>query len=240
MKPLVVSYGAGANSTAMLVEFVRRGLRPDFILFADTGAELPETYAALDTVAAWAVSQGFPEVQIVRATGKTLEQDCLDRRALPSIAYGLKTCSQRWKIEPQRKRLRALGLTEWRQAVGYDAGEPWRLRPSDDPRIENWAPLIEWDIDRQACECICDSAGLPYRKSACFFCPSSKKWEVIRLAEMHPDLARRALEIEASAELTTVKGLGRNWAWADLLTQEAAQQKLFDAYPPEMPCGCHD
>src|SRR5262249_31380661 len=45
--PLVVAYGAGVNSTAMLVEFARRGIRPDLVLFADTSAEKPETYEYL-------------------------------------------------------------------------------------------------------------------------------------------------------------------------------------------------
>jgi hypothetical protein len=30
--PLVVAYGLGVDSTAMLIEFVRRGIRPDHIL----------------------------------------------------------------------------------------------------------------------------------------------------------------------------------------------------------------
>ena len=42
--PLVVAYGLGVNSTALLVEFVKRDIRPDLILFADTGGEKPETY----------------------------------------------------------------------------------------------------------------------------------------------------------------------------------------------------
>lgn len=48
--PLVVSYGAGVDSTAMLVGFVRRGIHPDYILFADTGGEKPETLAFLPLV----------------------------------------------------------------------------------------------------------------------------------------------------------------------------------------------
>jgi predicted DNA-binding WGR domain protein len=48
--PLVVAYGLGVNSTAMLVEFARRGIRPDLILFADTGGEKPETYQYLDVI----------------------------------------------------------------------------------------------------------------------------------------------------------------------------------------------
>ena len=37
--PLVVAYGLGVNSTAMLVEFARLDIRPDLVLFADTGLE---------------------------------------------------------------------------------------------------------------------------------------------------------------------------------------------------------
>jgi hypothetical protein len=34
--PLVVAYGLGVDSTAMLVELAQRKIRPDLILFADT------------------------------------------------------------------------------------------------------------------------------------------------------------------------------------------------------------
>ena len=93
MTKTVLSYGAGTNSTAMLVGLSERGERPDAILFADTGGERPSTYAHIAEVSAWCVANGFPEITIVRAPGKTLEQDCLDRNALPAIAYGFKTCS---------------------------------------------------------------------------------------------------------------------------------------------------
>ena len=36
---LVVSFGGGTNSTAMLVGMSERGIIPDAILFADTGGE---------------------------------------------------------------------------------------------------------------------------------------------------------------------------------------------------------
>ena len=45
--PLVVAYGLGVDSTAMLIEFADRAIRPDLILFADTGGEKPETYQYL-------------------------------------------------------------------------------------------------------------------------------------------------------------------------------------------------
>ena len=44
----MVSYGGGANSTALLVGLHQHHIPVDLVLFADTGAEHPHTYAYLD------------------------------------------------------------------------------------------------------------------------------------------------------------------------------------------------
>ena len=241
--PLVVAYGGGVNSTAMLVEFHRRGIKPDLILFADTGGERPSTYQAVGMVSQWCKRNGLPHIEIVTATGKTLEQDCLDRKALPSIAYGAnKTCSQRWKMAPQERRIREVfGKQKLVKAIGFDAGEPRRQKASLEEQFVNWFPLIEWDIYREDCVEICQSEGLPTAKSSCFFCPSMKRTEILELARLHPDLAKRAIEMENNAQLTSVKGLGRNYAWGDFLKNEADQMRLWPEYEsPEIPCGCYD
>ena len=41
----MVSYGGGVNSTALLVGLHQHRIPVDLILFADTGAEHPHTYA---------------------------------------------------------------------------------------------------------------------------------------------------------------------------------------------------
>jgi 3'-phosphoadenosine 5'-phosphosulfate sulfotransferase (PAPS reductase)/FAD synthetase len=79
--PLIVAYGLGVDSTAMLVEFARRDIRPDAILFADTGGEKPETYRYLSVITPFLKSVGFPEVTVVRyqrtrSTYDTLEGQC--------------------------------------------------------------------------------------------------------------------------------------------------------------------
>lgn len=100
--PLVVAYGLGVNSTALLVEFAGRGIRPYLILFADTGGEKPETYAYLPVVQAYLEAEGFSPVVTVRyepkrATYHTLEGQCLATGTLPSLAYGGKSCSAKYK-----------------------------------------------------------------------------------------------------------------------------------------------
>ena len=54
-------------------------------------------------------------------------------------------------------------------------------------------------------------------KSSCFFCPNMRPHEIMELNALYPHLAERALKIESNAELTTIKGLGRRFAWSDLL-----------------------
>src|SRR5207245_721355 len=106
-KPMFVAYGGGTNSTALLVGLAEREQRPDLILFADTGGEKPETYAHLNTMNEWLVTRGFPLITVVHKSSKyaSLEDECLTRKTLPSLAFGWRSCSDKWKQEPQRKFL---------------------------------------------------------------------------------------------------------------------------------------
>lgn len=231
---IVVSYGAGTNSTAMLIGMHERDERPDLILFADTGGERPETYRHRDAVSDWCDVVGFPRIVTV-AEAVSLEADCLTRGALPGIAYGFKSCSDHYKIRPQKRWLKAHGITAPWFWVGIDAGEAHRAKYE-----ETHYPLIEWDWGREECVEAIRRAGLPQPgKSACFFCPSSKPHEILELKRQHPDLIKRALAMEARAELTSVKGLGRSYAWADLVRYDDAQMDMFKG-AVEMPCGCFD
>jgi hypothetical protein len=262
----------------MLVEFAQRGIRPDLILFADTGGEKPETYRYMPVIQAYLKRVKFPPVVTVRyepktATYRTLEEQCLATGTLPSLAYGGKSCSIKYKVQPQNKLItatyppaefvgkgkrvvRAIGFdaTEGRRtyagvvkAIGLDAGEQHRLtwaKPKPDgekkPGREAWLdanffcywyPLhSDWRMDRAACERAIRGAGLPVPvKSACYFCPASKKPEIVALGVRHPELLKRALAIEANAKpnLTSVVGLGRSFAWADFLA-DLNDTPLFD------------
>jgi hypothetical protein len=233
--PLAVAYGLGVDSTAMLVEFAARGVRPDLILFADTGGEKPETYAYLPVIQEFLRRAGFPEVVTVRyvptrAAYRTLEQQCLHTGTLPSLAYGGRSCSVKYKKTPQDRFLRHWppAVECWSRggkvvkAIGFDAGpaDARRRRFIEDELCRYWYPLEEWGYDRGRCQEVIRAAGLPVpMKSACWFCPASKKAEIVWLREHHPELLDRALEIErnAQAKLRTVKGLGRSFSWERFL-----------------------
>jgi Phosphoadenosine phosphosulfate reductase family len=227
----IVSYGAGTNSTAMLIGLYEHNERPDLILFADTGGERPETYRHLQVVNDWCRSVGFPLIVIVRET-ETLEENCLRRKALPGIAYGFKSCSEHYKTRPQKRWLKEQGIKDRQFLVGIDAGESHRAKNSD-VRY----PLIEWDWGREECIEAIERVGFQQPgKSSCFFCPSLKKPEIYKLKLDHPELLERALRIEANAELTSVKGLGRRFAWRDLINGS----QIDISVTPEIPCMCFD
>jgi 3'-phosphoadenosine 5'-phosphosulfate sulfotransferase (PAPS reductase)/FAD synthetase len=233
--PLVVAYGLGVDSTAMLVEFAAREIRPDLILFADTGGEKPETYAYLPVIQDFLRRAGFPEVVTVRYVPKraayhTLEQQCLHTGTLPSLAYGGRSCSIKYKKSPQDRFLRQWppALECWARggkvvkAIGFDAGpaDSRRRRFEEDARFSYWYPLVDWGYDRGRCEEVIRAAGLPVLpKSSCFFCPAMKKPEIVWLQEHHPELLERALEIERNArgKLRSIKGLGRRFSWESYL-----------------------
>jgi hypothetical protein len=100
--------------------------------------------------------------------------------------------------------------------------------------------LIERGLFRKDCIEIIKAAGIkPPGKSACFFCPSSKKHEILELKKNNPALIKRALTIEQQADLTSIKGLGRSWSWKDLVEYDDAQDDLFECFVG-IPCDCWD
>jgi hypothetical protein len=250
----IASYGGGTNSTAMLIECAKRGIKVDLILFADTGGEKPHTYEYVKRFSAWLVENGMPEIITIKKGGRqeTLEEELLRLKALPSIAYGWKTCSQKWKIAPQHKYVNNWepARKEWAagnkiiKLVGFDADEAGRADayiPEDQlKKYENWYPLIEWEMGREECLETIKEAGLCLPgKSACFFCPNSHAPEIKALGAVYPDLLERALAMEANANLTAVKGLGRRWAWKDVIATDDMFLEDF-SLAPELACGCYD
>lgn len=231
--PLIISYGMGVDSTALLVGLAERGIRPDKILFADTGSEKQVTYDyGIQVMPTWLESVGFPPITWVRYMPQnfknwppygSLEENCLTNSTLPSLAFGFKSCSQKWKIAPQDKWTKAWqpAREAWsdgmkvRKTIGYDAGPADMRRRNhagalEDPLFSYEYPLIAWGWDRDRCKQVIAAAGIPVpEKSACYFCPATKPHE---LHVMDKENLRRIVMIEARAtpKLGKVEGLWRS------------------------------
>lgn len=225
---VVVCYGAGVDSTAMLLAMYDQGIRPDLITFADTGGEKPETYEQVGKMNSWLRSKGWPTVTWCKK--KTLDSTPYDDLAgnnihnetLPSLAFGMKSCSIKWKQGPQdiilkgakRGPMKRDPHPLWIQAqergvklvklIGYDSS-PADIRRSKKVKREDadflYAyPLQDLGWTRDDCIKRILEEGLQVPiKSACFFCPASQKWELYWLAARHPQLFMRALKLEHAA-----------------------------------------
>lgn len=99
--PVMVAYGGGVDSTAMIIEMLSRGEVIDQIMFADTGSEKASTTAYVTMFKAWCETRGVP-FEIVRYEPqnfknfppyKSLLENCLTNATLPSIAFGFSSCS---------------------------------------------------------------------------------------------------------------------------------------------------
>lgn len=214
-RPWGINFGGGLNSHALVIECYNRGHWPDWILFCDTGSEKPQTYEAIDRFAAWLDEHRFTPLSRTRwereepipdgRTFEPIEDYCLRTGYLPSIAYGNKGCSYKYKRQPGEKWRKERGFEATVYALGFDAGEHKRVsRPKcarvEGPLEEPWYPLYAWKIGRAACERIVADAGLPpVPKSACFFCPNMKPHEWRALAKDNPELFARALALEQNA-----------------------------------------
>lgn len=264
--PIILSFGAGVDSTAILVEFWKRDIRPDHIVFADTGGERPDIYSHIKRVDAWLKKVDFPPVTVVRKRMKdgsigNLEEECIRQKTLPSLAFGRKKCSLKFKIGPIDAHLKKLKLGRCVRVIGYGTGELDRALSgleSASKRIAEtiaksrkkkgneefyWFPLIDWKMDREACKKSSSAIGFCTAKSSCFFCPGMRPKEIIKLRDEYPELMKRALAIENGFKpRSTTIGLGREWTWQGVLDAHDSQPQFDfgDWKAPAMGCGCTD
>lgn len=228
--PSVLSYGVGVDSTAMLIELVSQGRKPDLVLTADPGAEKPETYAYLDMMRGWMANHDI-EFHVVRYVTKRFKNyppyndlagSLLTNGCLPSIAFGRSSCSLKYKAAPQEAFIKTWqpAIDAWARGekviryIGYDASKRDGQRYAhaatiEDPLFDNSYPLREWLWDRDACENRIRAEGLPVPpKSSCVFCTAMKPDEVRALPEYWLRMIV-LIEARAAPRLRTVEGLWR-------------------------------
>lgn len=227
---IAVCFGGGVDSTAMLVALKRAGIRPHIITMADTKGEKRRTYEHVERMQPVLKSWGFPQIDMVEYKTKpdtgydSLEGNCVKNETLPSLAFGMKSCSIKWKQGPQDQFL--MGAKSgpnaqpahpiWLEAqrrgvkiiklIGYDNGKADQRRSknlkSSDDDFDYFYPLQLLGWERKDCvRAIVEELGTEFVpiKSACFFCPASKHWELYWLAANEPELFERALRIERVA-----------------------------------------
>lgn len=228
--PVIVSYGAGVDSTALIIERHARGERIDMVLRA-LMPEKRETLEHIEIFEDWMDERDIPHTTVSYAprTFKhwppyyDLLENCLTNATLPSIAFGFSSCSLKWKVAPQDAWTKAWAPAQraWAHGskvvrlIGYDAGKRDSQRYAhaegySSDLYEYQYPLREWGWDREACTARIRREGLPVPvASSCFFCTGMTPDEVRALPAEQLRLIV-LLEARAAPRLRTCEGLWRS------------------------------
>lgn len=197
----VLSYGAGVQSTALLVMSNRgdHGVpRADVAIFADTQDEPKWVYDQLK----WAQEWSEIPVEVVTA-GKLSEGWGGEKRfaSIPAFAEsgGLlrRQCTREFKITPITKRLRTLrdNGPKVTLMIGISLDEAHRMKPNRETWITNIWPLVDARLNRQECKNYLAARGLPVpKKSSCVYCPYHSNSHWLDMKRNHPAEWSRAVD----------------------------------------------
>ena len=245
-----VSCGGGVNSTAMIICMLNEGIEFDEIIFADTGAEWPETYEYIDYFTKEYLSKRGYVVTIITSQGLGVRNESLleHYQRLSIIPHRVRrSCTSDWKIKPLHRYYQ----TPCVQYLGIDAGEAHRAKPSRNDEIVSEFPLVEAGIDRKECERIIRKDGLCLpKKSGCYFCPFARIGQFKELYQSHPGLFNIVLDLEKAHEEKFNQGKEVKyyikdkpmWEYAERfkaeLEAEDMQLELWDDPQDSMNCLC--
>lgn len=216
----VFSTGGGTQSTAIAALIIQGKLpKPDFVVIADTGREMPTTWQYLDTVTRPALKAIGVEIHRV-SKAQYGEPGCLgdySKRGdgdllIPvfsdingSVSKLSAFCSDKWKVVVVSNFLsREYGLTpskccKW---IGFSMDEPVRVLRK--MQSQDWKkgllrfPLVH-DVPTKRHEAVrlVEKMGWPKPpRSRCWMCPNQSDYEWAEVQQDYPQLFDEAIKLD--------------------------------------------
>lgn len=197
----VLSLGAGVQSSTLYLMSCAGEIKPifDAAIFADTGAERPETYKYLEYLLKLSQAGGPPIIHLTTDNlGAHMRAAQTRGIGIPAPMYtehvngkqGMlpRQCTKDYKVLPIRRTVRRLlnHKTRSRRAwvsLGISIDEAHRAKESRVKFIINKFPLLDRQMNRTDCEQWCGDHHHPIPpRSACYFCPfqSDRQWAALR------------------------------------------------------------
>ena len=221
----IISLGLGVQSTAMyLMSSLGHIDRADYAIFADPGAELPDTYKLWKSLKKWQKNNNGIPLIIKR---KSYYKDLIDANkkdirvaSIPAFteSQGMirRQCTEEYKIKVVIKEVRRLHSLKKRQRMkltemflGISLDEIQRMKTSQLYNIKYKYPLIDKRITRNDCIKFLENYNFKnVKKSACIFCPfhSNNSWKDLK--KNYPSEWKKVIKIDKAIRNTlTKKGL---------------------------------
>lgn len=193
----VLSYGGGAQSTALLLMALKgeiNGVIPDYIIFSDTGWEPKSVYDWIDKVNNY-IKKTFGR-EIIFTNGGNIREDLLNAvkhgkrvASLPFYTLNddgergmvMRQCTMEYKIQPIKRKIKELLGYKKNERVkeivhiwkGISTDEIQRVKPMKEKWLVAEHPLVDIvNMDRSACVAYVEREGLGTPpKSSCIGCP---------------------------------------------------------------------
>ena len=230
----ILGLSGGKDSTALAI-YMRDRVPEMEYFFCDTGAELPETYEYLSKL------EVFLGKAIVRLSSDRTFAHWLKvyKGTLPSP--NMRWCTKVLKIEPLEKWI---GTDSAISYVGLRADEASRKGyMSSRPNAMSVFPFIEDGIEIVDVERILIESGIgkpeyyEWRsRSGCYFCFYQRKSEWVSLHEKHPELFRKAVELEDKKEFkATASTVNYTWSQGESLEQLIERKAKIKGAPKPSP-----
>jgi len=221
----IISLGLGIQSTAMyLMSSLGQIDRADYAIFADPGAELPDTYELWDYLNDWKkYNNGIPLIMkkkslyddLIRGTNSTGQSYASIPAFGESGGMVQRQCTREYKIAVVVKTVRELHGLKKRQRMkptkmflGISLDEIQRMKESQLYNIDYKYPLIEQRITRSDCVRFLEEHGFHnVKKSSCTFCPfhNNRNWKEIK--RDYPEEWEKVIKVDRAIRDSSNRGL---------------------------------
>ena len=224
----IVSFGAGQNSTAMIILMNKEGIRIDEILFAETDNEMPKTYEFLIEFKKWCSKNDLNFVSVKSKLGN-LREYYMEKKVIPYRMF--RHCTHKFKVVPIMNYIKEkYGIKQpINMYMGISYEEKKRcMKISGRKQINFIFPLVEKEIDREGCIKIIKEERLSVPvKSGCYFCPFQSKKEWIKLYQESPNLFKISKEFEENGRAYPKGNLMGNMTLKEFEIALKEQKELF-------------
>jgi hypothetical protein len=194
----IVLFGAGQDSTGMIIEMINRNIKIDEVIFADTGTEQPETYDFIEEFKHYLKKHRI-KFTIVKSKLGNLYDYYFSKKVIPFRLY--RHCTDKFKIVPINKYLKEkYKKGAYIRLFGIACDEKERANKILSHNKDVDFPLLEFGFNRKDCIETIKKAKLSVPvKSGCYVCPFQSKRVWRELLEKHPELFEKARILEENA-----------------------------------------